>query len=219
MSLWTDASYKGIPGPYPIRLGAYANFKYKIIEKAPQSFLDLAFVKNYLKVTQDVDDQLIGFLINSVIKFCENWTKKDLTETKYETYRDFFYQNFYLKRAPFLSVEKIEYLKNKVYTLVDSDIYYTYEIDPYSSIIIQNNKSWPSDVDNVFNCIKITFNTGFLEVPYDLQTALLAHISYLYQQRGDCDCDALDGNSVPIQSKQVYDSYRIQEPIIYRQAA
>jgi uncharacterized phiE125 gp8 family phage protein len=140
---------------------------------------------------------------------------RDIKETTYERYsRDFFcdYDNDFqtdcltLRKGGFLSLEKIEYLKDDVYTELSTDNYTVKTGGIFGEIC---KLTFDDSLDDNCNAVKITFKTGFDEtislIPADLKQAILLHIAFLYENRGDCGFES----TLPASAKVIYDNYKI----------
>lgn len=206
--------YKGALGLLPLNQGPNIPFSYFVTVPNTNPFIDLQVVKDYLKIDGTDDDAYITLLIQAVGNFFQDYTGRTLLTTTYETFRDFFNCYFLLKKSPFQSVESIEYLKDNTLTLVDSSIYYATKESIYSSILLAQNKSWPSDADCRLQAIKITFKAGYgdtsADIPQEIIIGMLQHIADLYENRGDCnDCRCVE--KLPSATKLVYDLYKIRD--------
>lgn len=189
--------------------------------------LSLAEVKKYLRIDpqNNLEDDLINFLIITVTKFAEGYTRRDFIVKKYLTYRDSFDFGFIanypltLRKSKFQSLVSFQYLVNNVFVNVPAVYYITDEYD-YSRIYLINNQDWPTNVDTRQQAIQIIFMAGYGttpdSVPIDLRLALMQHIAQLYENRGDCSsgdnsssaCDC--AGNLPSSAKMIYNQYRIR---------
>lgn len=212
------------------------NYTYDLIVPPAIQPVSLDLVKQYLNIrlADTSKDTLINLFIASATQYAENLTRRDFIGRTYRTFRDFFTagqevfidqffsgENYYnigwlLRRSPLISVESVSYLTDGVVTLIADTVYYnTFEKD-YSSIILNEGESWPSDKDITMQSIIIDFRVGFgdlqVAVPAEIQNAILQIISALFNNRGDCsqsgacDCATL----APIGAKSILMQNRIE---------
>ncbi len=170
-------------------------------------------VKEQLKDPDDSDSYLT-LLINSAADFFERYTNQILTNSGFKTFRDFFTEAIELRRAKFQSLDTFTYLVDGVATIVPvADFYTTNEVG-YSRIVFNTFDSMPQNKDDRLQSVTIEFTAGFgaaqSDIPSDVQLALLQHITWLNENRGDCN----QGNtgtavSLPTMVKAVYDRYEI----------
>lgn len=179
---------------------------YPQIAKSDNKVITLKDAKSYLKQSFSQDDDQIKAMILGATIMAEKSMNADILTTTYENYRRTFFDDLTLRRGPFQSLEKIEYLKDDVYTLLAATEY-TLKIGGIFGCICDLTP--PSDMDDSCNAVKITFKTGFGDtgddVPADIKIALKAHIMFLNENRGDCT----DRKNIPTTSEMVYTNYRI----------
>lgn len=160
------------------------------------------------------EDDYLTLLAKSATLKAEEYTGRTLINTQFVTYRNNFLQGFFtLLRSRFQSLTSIQYLSDNTYQTVDPSIYYINKNPDYSSILPAPDKYWPTNIDNKLSSIKITFTAGYGsladDVPSDIKIAILNHVAFLYENRGDCSCSP-DLTSLPATSRAVYDLYRIR---------
>lgn len=182
--------------------------------------LSLTEVKTYLKIDPDItaDDDLITSLMAAATSAGEKYTKRDFIIKKYLTYRDCFGNViFTLRKSPYYDLISFEYLVDDVFVAVDPTTYYTTNQQNYSSIVLGTNKSWPNNIDERLQAIKIIFQAGYgflaSDVPMQLRLAIMQHVSQMYANRGDCSdgggSEGGCGSAMPSQAKLLYDQFRI----------
>lgn len=180
---------------------------YVQIAKIDSEIISLKEVKNYLKIKDSVEDPLIQELIKSTIVIAEKKMNRDILTTTYENYRSSFYQDLTLRRAGYQSVEKIEYLFDGSYQLLDA-ANYKVTIGGVFGVICKITS--PPNTDDNCKAVKITFKTGFgdtkSDVPENLKIALKSHIAFMYSNRGDCSNVKM---SIPALTADIYNSYRV----------
>lgn len=173
----------------------------------------LVQVREQLKDPDDSDTYLT-LLINSAADFFERYTNQILVNTRFRTFRDFFTTAIELRRARLQSLDVFTYLVDGVATTVPVADFYTTQESVYGRIIFNNFESIPQDKDDRLQSVTIDFTAGFgineTFIPPDIQLALLQHIAWLNENRGDCE----EGNtanavSLPTMARAVYDRYRV----------
>lgn len=195
-------------------------YSYHVIEQPAELPLTLAEVKEHLKLdpTDSSQDDYLTFLITSVTKYAEKYTKRTFINTKFRTYRDIFNDYIKLRRGDLQSLDLFEYLVDGTFTIVSVDLYYVTDETAFSRIARKSGEEYPTDIDNQMQAIKIEFTAGYGtsgdDVPEDLKLALLNHIAKIYENRGDCDCDTSTDvieEFLPKLVRGVYEMYRIQD--------
>jgi len=185
----------------------FDNDTYKQISKASSTIISLTEMKLYLKQDESSDDALITALITAAVKTAEKVMNRDLLSTVYENYRSDIDSDLTLRRAKFLSVSGIQYMKDGAYLTVDPSDYNVASNGIYGKIW---EIEMPDSYDDHPEAIKIVFTAGFgasgTDIPEDIKTAIKAHVSYMYENRGDCsDAEC----SLPITSKIIYQNYAV----------
>ena len=191
-------------------------YTYKVTVPPVVFPVSVATVKQYLKITTSINDDLIEIFIGAATDFAEKFTRRDFITRTYETFRDFFSDSvsegyytfggipslgsggitgggnigFEIRRSVLKSVEKIEYLSSGVLTTVpDSTYYNTLETD-YSEVLTVDGSDWPEDADTRLQAITITFKTGFgdddTDMPAWVTEGILQHVANMWANRGDC---------------------------------
>lgn len=174
------------------------------------------YVKDYLRISSTDDDTLITDLIITARNYGEKYTGRDFINKTYVCYLNHFPNNYVeieIRKSKLNSITSIEYYKDDVLITVDSSTYYFIDDKEYSSILIKDGQSWPTDADNRKQVVKITFVSGYGatadDVPQGIKTAMLAHIASMYENRGDCsDCDIAFKNS---KAASLYSPYRLSK--------
>lgn len=182
--------------------------------------LTLTEVKEFLRIDPDMtaDDTLITSMMAAAVAAGEKYTKRDFIIKSYLTYRDYFYETlFTLRKSPFYILQEFKYMVDDVFIDVP-DVYYTTHQQNYSAINLKVKDSWPNNIQERLQAIKIIFQAGYGfyrdDVPEPLRLAMLNHIGQMYANRGDCsgdDAASGDCGSLPAQSKYLYNLYRIHD--------
>ena len=168
------------------------NEKIKIVEYYTDNIFTIDYIKNYLRIDNNFDD---NFLINSIItanNFAEKMINRTICLKKYELsfYTDKNITN--LKnidlKIPFPVIEINEVLANN--NIISGE---NYEINNYKILFKKD----------ITGEIKITFKAGYYsdEIQEDIKQSMLFHIASIYQNKsGNC--------TIPQVSKEIYSLYR-----------
>ncbi len=160
-------------------------------------------VKNYLKIPSTVtaDDDLIDESVISARQLVERRTSNIMISTALAEYQDAFPVNnttIELGLAPISIFGKVEYLnKSGVLTEFASDDYTTDLLSRPGRIMLKSGKSWPSDVGQFPNAVKLTYSAGSANaasIPGPLRTAMLIMIGAFYYKSTESNAiaDAFD---------------------------
>ena len=189
-------------------------FTYNLTTPATNQPLTLLQVKEHcrLDLLDTSEDDYLNLLIDIATNFGEKYTGRDFINKVYTTFRDNFYNPLLLRRSKVSSITSISYLINNVLTVVDPTIYNFTKVNNFSDIFLLNDNVWPDGIDCVPQAVQIIFTAGYgadnTFVPSDVKFAMLNHIAYMYENRGD-NYDGSGGAKLPINSKILYDKLRI----------
>ena len=213
-------------------------YEYIVTEKPEAGAVTIETLKAHLKLRSCSQDMMLQLYLDSAITYAEEFMGIDLITRTYVSYRDFFplIQNesfyalgtipetynqppsntgFVLRRTPFQSLEKIEYINRIDGQLVEvsNDVFLATQAPAglFSNIVNKPEQHWPRDlVSPQLQSIVITFKTGFgdseSDIPADIKVGILDHASKMFFERGDCGCSA---DSVPGSSKMIYSKHRV----------
>lgn len=210
------------------------NWDYFVVTPPAIEPITLDDVKAMIGISGSGDDALLTAVITAVRVCAENFTKRNFISTGFETFRNDFtdfqfdtingagiispaYSNFdddgpkiQLRRSPYLSDAAITYTDDddSPQTLVLDTDFYVEKTNEWSNLLPIS--SWPDDVRDRRQDIKITFTAGYgataSDVPADLRHAMKMHVVDFYRNRGDCDdCEACISGVVMM----IYKKYRI----------
>lgn len=156
--------------------------------------IELNFVKNFLKVDFDEDDDLITNIIKTAITQCETNINKSLVQ------KTFIYSLYELKDSSLIlpyppiisitSIKIIDYQQNEI-TLENTE----YFLDNIGNILNFKNKS------NNFYRIDIEYKAGLTTINDELIQALLMHIARMYEDRSGY-------SPIPLNSLNIYKKYK-----------
>jgi uncharacterized phiE125 gp8 family phage protein len=197
------------------------DYPYFLIEPPSSYPVTLNDVRNHLRIDADntYENTYLEFVLQSATQFCENYIGFDLINKKYLTFRDYFNCDITLRRAPFPPgrvLNVFQFLQQGEWLDIPTNLYYLEFLKPFSKIKQRNNASFNLHTDNVDQCIKIEFIAGYgidaSFVPVNIKLGILNHIAAIYENRGDAD-QATDvfAQNFPVQTKIIYDSYKIIE--------
>ncbi len=190
------------------------NWTYEIITPPANLAVSLADVKTHLKIplaTTTFDDELTAF-IKAATLLAESFTRRTFIDTEFRTFRDFFGCCFLLKRSKTSSITRIQRLVGGVLTVVDPLTFFFTDVTDYSEVHLTDGSSWPTDLDDIEQAVRIEFIAGFgvdeSFVPEDIKLALKMTVANFFQNRGDCGgC----GVNLPPTAQILLDQYRIIE--------
>lgn len=174
---------------------------YTLVTDSATEPLTLAEVKTHLRIDGTDYDAILEPLIKTVRQLAEKITGRDFINKTWKTYIDCFpsyalapyYSNFCdsieIKKSKLSSITSIKYYIDDVLTTLSSSIYYITDVDTYSSIYLDSDSSYPA-TDTRKQAVEIIFVSGYgadaTFVPEALKQAMLSHITFLYENAGDC---------------------------------
>ena len=163
--------------------------------------------KEFIRVTTSDEDELIKSLIAAATSMAERYMNLDILTTTWINYRPSFFDDLTLTRGKFRSVTLVEQLVNGVYESIP-DTEYVVTIGGSFGVVCEISPPETSDID--CNAVKITFTTGFGPtasfVPEDIKTAIKMLVSWMYNNRGDCDSSS---GKIPVVASSIFRNYRI----------
>lgn len=183
---------------------------YEITSGPTSEPVTLSEAKSWLRVTHSADDTLITGLITASRQFGEKFCNRIFGVTTIECYfSGITYsqcENFgfvQVRRSPLNSITSLELYSGGAYAA--STDYDLKNINGFPRLIFQNGIE--VDDDSIYP-IKLTGNFGYSTVPEDLKTAVLSHIAFWYENRGDA---VAEGKlSMPLETRSIYSGkYRI----------
>lgn len=196
-----------------------------IVETPPTNLpLTLEEVEAHLKIPADSEDTYLTFLIEATRDFFEKYTNRTLINTTYKAFLDDFPgniayystcycchdDNILIRKSKVSSISSIKYYIDDVLTTWNSSNYYFTDSNLYPVVLLEEDGSYP-DVDDRRQAIEIIFIAGYgateASIPDDIKMALLNHIAFLYENRGDCGEDGTC--QLPCTTKTIYSKYRI----------
>lgn len=159
--------------------------EYIIITPPSSEVLELATIKAFLRIeaSDTSEDTLIELFRDGAVNFFEKYTSVVLRETVFEVINTviFFERVSKLARSPITSIGSVKIKIDDVFTETTE---FEEVLRAYPFIRLCDDLQ-PDVCDNFFE-VKIQFTAGLSEIPPSLQVALLNHIAFLYENRGDC---------------------------------
>lgn len=195
--------------------------QYSLITGSDEKPITLEQVKDFIRIDQDDDslDVQLALLIDTATNAAEQITGRDLLIKTYKTYLDDFpisdFTGIQIQKSKLQVITSIQYLVAGVLTTFDSSNYYITDKQEYATINldIENNKTWPTNVDNRKQAVEIIFTAGFgsdpCDVPANLKRAMLAHVNILNHNLGDCK----DETAISKQISQLYLPYMVSRKL------
>lgn len=154
----------------------------QVIQKvAPTAtILSLADVKDAMHIVHTDEDTLIQAYIDLAIEQAELYTNRQLAPATYELLNDELLTDFRLPKNPIQSITSVEYMDDTgVYQVFSADEYYLYEDAGVGYIHFD---TLPSYMDHK-QAIKITFVSGYENVPESIINWMRIKVSTMYENR------------------------------------
>lgn len=189
---------------------------YQVSVVPKETPISLNEAKDTLRIKASViaDDALVTALISTVVAYGEKFTNRQFVTRTLEGFfaglqvsRRERYQFIELLKSPFASVTSVEVSVGGVLTAFTDFV--VKNSTTYARLLFPNGIDLSVDTDVAYP-YKATFVAGYGDapaVPDDIKTALKAHISFLYENRGDAIAEG--DLAVPLETKLLYKQYRI----------
>lgn len=167
-----------------------AIMSYKVTTEPVVEPLTLEDAKEYLRIQNNDEDQLIAQLIIAARSYCEEELDLAIVEQTITLKLDSFPDSrvIYLPRSNLLDVTSVSYLDqdNASQTFTD----YTKDIYSTPGRIINNTNDWPTTTDDA-NAVTIVYTAGFGEysessgapVPGAVDQAMKMLVTHFYENR------------------------------------
>ncbi len=172
--------------------------------------ISLKDAKGYLKVDSDVDDTVIRLLLTSVVQYAENYTGRDFRTNTWKLFLDEFEDRICLRKSPIDAITLVQYTLSGTLTTIVNTVYYLKKGHQWSEVLLLDEQEWPTDGDDVEttneHTIEITFTTEIVRFISEVKAAILHHLAFYYQNRGDCTAKEAAEMSG---ANEMYDHFRI----------
>ena len=175
--------------------------------------MDLSDVKEFLRIDSDMtaEDGLITSMIEAATVWGEKYTNTDFRQKDWiGSFVDVCYSRtetlpfLELKKSPVQSVTSVELASEGSYAAFTGFI--RKQRSSYDRLLI--NESYSLD-DSVAYSFRVSFSSGYTNLPLAITEAVKEHIAFLYENRGDAaSAGGLGSMSVPKQIKMMYDQFR-----------
>lgn len=178
---------------------------YYELQNNPVEVVSLSEAKDFLRVDFSKDDAVINRLIDTATRWGEQYTARQFRLHQWvaqfedaETHKDERYSFLRIKRSPVSDLVSVEVSRNGSY-------------EAYTNFLYRKSLRFPEillkefvtkDMDAAFN-YRVTFTSGYTELPSGLKDAILEHVAFLYENRADVP------SALPNQIKSLYDHYKI----------
>lgn len=146
-------------------------------------------LKEYLKIDNAADDDLLSQLAEVATDFAEQYTRRDIRANTWTLQLDSFSPaRICLRRDPIASITSITYLDDAdAPQTVASSVYFLKKGVQRSEIILLPDQEWPSLVTDQEQHITVTFVTAAHWKLDQAKLGIKQMVAFLYENRGDCD--------------------------------
>ena len=184
---------------------------YSIVTAAASEPITLAEAKNFLRVDNSDDDDLIEALITAAREMCEQYTRRILVTTVIDEYFDGFpnYRTpedkdiIYLSRGPVQSIQSLKYVDEIGSEETVSSSSYVSDIisEPARVASVAGWFATGGIINQVI--VRYTVGTSVADIPKPLKQGMMLIISELYDNRGD------RVRQLPTASEYLFNPFRI----------
>ena len=167
---------------------------YEVITPPTTTPIDLAFIKDYLKVDFNDEDAIIESMINAAVSFVEKYTGRLMMQRTIKQRFDRFpivgdvCPFLELQGVPVINVVEINYLDSDDNLIVwDNTKYKIACTNEITSIHLRNGESYPTTLNEV-EAVCVEYTAGYAtadEVPGAMIQAMLLLIAHMYECRAD----------------------------------
>lgn len=179
------------------------------LTNSPSAPVDLADARAFLRIDDDLteDNTLITDMILTAVEWGERYTLRDFSEKEWtglfnslestNSERCAFIE---LRKSPITDITSVEISKAGVLSATTDFI--RKQLDGFDRLLFTESVGIDTTVAYTF---KVTFDSGFTtNLPATLKGAILKHVGFLYENRGDAGAD-VDEDEL----KQLYIKHRI----------
>lgn len=167
-------------------------------QASPQRPVTLEEVKAHLRVTVDSEDGLIMSYIDAALAWCEEESRRAITQRSYLVVADDFpVGGWHLPKGYVSSITSVQYIDSDGATQLWASTNYILDnaSDYQARLRPVPGTAWP-DVGDYDSAARVTMVAGWAtaNVPYSVKQALLLKIAHLYEHRapGDAEGDSVE---------------------------
>jgi uncharacterized phiE125 gp8 family phage protein len=178
---------------------------YYALQNTPTVPVSLADAKAFLKIDFTKDDAVITDMIAAAVEWGEAYTGRDFSTKQWLGFfdapcADYFEPKPYLplQRSPLTALTSIDTASAGVYSAFTG--YINKPRDGFDHVLLTTNV--PID-ETVAYTFRVTFESGYATLPANIKQAILEHVSFLYENRGDAPSDP------PQQVKNLYGKQKL----------
>jgi len=162
------------------------------LDGSGSSPVTLAGAKDFLKTVTDADDTVIAKLIADITSFAERFTGRQLRKNSWIAFRDDLPAEICLMKTPVERITSIQYIdEDGSAQTVDPAVYELKVGTIWATILTSDDQSWPTDIGNISDAVMIQFDTKAHRLTSEVESCMLRHIAYLYENRGDDETTAM----------------------------
>ena len=171
---------------------------YELVSSEDIGAVTVSEAKDFLKIDSDItkDDSIIADIICAVFDYAEHLTGHSMREKVWNG----FYEGVCIsnnERLPFVQIDK-----PPVSAITSVDVSSGGVYSATSDFIRKRGRNFdrilftttPKIDNDAAYTIKVVFSSGYTseDIPRDLKQALLQHIAFMYENRGDAPSDPQD---------------------------
>lgn len=173
---------------------------YYELQNTPAVAVSLSEAKAFLKIDFAKDDAVITDMIAAAVKWGEAYTGRDFSNKQWIAYFDDYCNDWsepkpYLKlqRSPATIITSLEVSTAGVYAT--STDFFRKQKSTFDCLLLTTTVTPDTTVAYTY---KVTFESGYSSLPDNIKQAILEHVSFLYENRGDAP------STPPAQVKNLY---------------
>lgn len=150
----------------------------------------LATMKSYMRVSGTSEDTLIQSLIDVATDWCESYTGRQFRANEWQLLLDDFSARIDINKTPVDTIDSITHTVSGSPVTVAAATYYLKHLQQLDEVLLADGKDWPTDTDEREQAIVINFTCKpYARALSRFVNAVMQFVSYLYENRGDCECD------------------------------
>lgn len=193
---------------------------YKLTSAGIGSPLTIAEIKAhlYMDTLDTSQDTYLMMLLAGAVGCFEKITRRTLIISTFTTYRDNWLSQFELRKSRLQAITSVKYYDTSgVLQTVSSSNYYIVQDESYGYVkfdetvfTFPETRDRPQQIEIIFTAGLATGNVppaATNDTPADIKLALLQHIAFAYENKGDC----AETSIIPPQALNTYLQYKIQE--------